>query len=758
MVKPSLDIALASPDITAFKNKMSEASNHTGTVARQIARQFLDINTGLKDNLMASASRMALGLVGKIALAVGSFKLLSDAIGGAREQLKEMTAIAEKASNLNVSPEFLQRFTAESRLLKVEAGELEGALTHAFNATKDKSPIDIGEWDTGKEKITDVEKALRVLNATVAGGRLEGLVLFRDADTQEKKVVAVLKAMQQLEQMGQRSAALDLGERMFGSQLIDRMRQGKTSADSMLATMQKMSVESGDVFPNDLMVRAKEIDDQLKLADNRLSAALKPGFNDLASIMLGVKSSWSDVVNLISQAVEWTNKLGLTSDLMRKKNELADIKEAIKNGTALGGFPQVTMIPGVDKLYDKLGAEKPQDALRRRRDALQAEIDAAARGEPEGPPAPTSRGTGAAPTLKPIDGAGVDKLQGAADGIGKRTAALQAEAAAIDMGTAARERAKVIANLETVAKQTNAAAGKGENVVTAEQRRLIDDVAAAYSHAAQAMEKARVTSSIKFDRNTAMLSQSDVTIAQQLRDIYPDVASALASVEAAAMRTNEVMRSLGGSIESGLTSALVDAGTRTKTLGDAFLSFGKVAERAVMELVAKLVIIQPLMRGLQGGFGLLGFADGGMIGDAGSITVGNQSFPKFAEGGPIKGPGTGRSDSIPILASNGEFMVNAEATTRHRSLLEAINSGNLPAFADGGIVGIVPAPAGGMIGDIGGTSVSIGDINITGNAGTPAQNEDLTKRIMAGISDMMDEKITRNMRQQMRPGGLLKGS
>jgi hypothetical protein len=739
MARPSLDIAIGSPDITAFKNKMNEASNHVGSVARQMAKKVLDSNDAIRDGLLASASSMAIGIVGRVAVVVGAFKLMSGAISATRDQLKEMVAIAEKASNLNVSPEFLQRFTAASKGLKIEAGELEGALASAFNATKDKSPIDIGEWETGKEKITDVEKALRVLNTTVAGGKLEGLVLFRDATTQEAKVVAVLKAMQQLEAIGQRAASLDLGQRMFGSQFVDRIRQGKTSADEILKTMEKISVESGDVFPNDLMIRAKQIDDQLKLADNRLSAALKPAFNDLASIMLDIKSTWADVVNLIGQAVEWSNKLGLTSETARKKNELAAVNEAIKNGTGIWGVPQVP--------EGFLGAT-PRADLAKRRDRLQGEIDAAERQPNVFPEQPTpSRGTGAAPTRKPTD-TGVDRLETATDGIAKRTAALQAEAAAIDLGAAAREKAKVTAQLETIAKQANAAAGKGENVITAEQRRLIDDVAAGYANAAKAMEQAKIASNIKFDRQTAMLSQSDVAIAQQLRDIYPDVASALGSVEAAAMRTNEVMRSLGGSVESGLTSALADAGTRVKSLGDAFLEFGKVAQRAVMETIAKLLIVQPLMRGLSGVFGggaeLAGWGTSAFVGPV-----------MKADGGLVRGPGTGTSDSIRAYLSDGEFIVRASETAKHRQLLERINAGAVPRFAEGGLVGS-SAP---MINNVGGgaTTFSVGDININGSGGTPSQNDDLVAKMTAGLKDTMDQLITSHLRKQMRPGGLMKG-
>jgi len=58
-----------------------------------------------------------------------------------------------------------------------------------------------------------------------------------------------------------------------------------------------------------------------------------------------------------------------------------------------------------------------------------------------------------------------------------------------------------------------------------------------------------------------------------------------------------------------------------------------------------------------------------------------------ATGGPIFGPGTGTSDSIPAMLSNGEYVVNAKQTARHGSLLAAINSG-APGFAAGGPVGI----------------------------------------------------------------------
>ncbi|MHB9862192.1 hypothetical protein [Streptomyces sp. YIM S03343] len=57
------------------------------------------------------------------------------------------------------------------------------------------------------------------------------------------------------------------------------------------------------------------------------------------------------------------------------------------------------------------------------------------------------------------------------------------------------------------------------------------------------------------------------------------------------------------------------------------------------------------------------YATGGLVG--------------FPGGGPVVGPGTGTSDSVPINASNGEYVINAKSTARYRSLIEAINANRL---------------------------------------------------------------------------------
>lgn len=65
----------------------------------------------------------------------------------------------------------------------------------------------------------------------------------------------------------------------------------------------------------------------------------------------------------------------------------------------------------------------------------------------------------------------------------------------------------------------------------------------------------------------------------------------------------------------------------------------------------------------------------------------------FADGGPISGPGTATSDSIPAWLSNGEWVIRAAAVQKYgHQFMSALNAGVLPRFATGGEVRAMPTP------------------------------------------------------------------
>jgi hypothetical protein len=95
----------------------------------------------------------------------------------------------------------------------------------------------------------------------------------------------------------------------------------------------------------------------------------------------------------------------------------------------------------------------------------------------------------------------------------------------------------------------------------------------------------------------------------------------------------------------------------------------------------------------------------GMLGDAVSLggTLGaaylmasdrnmKKDIQKLASGGQVQGPGGPKDDRVPILASNGEYVIKADAAKKLGSpLLDYLNEhGSLPRFQDGGMVAVDP--------------------------------------------------------------------
>lgn len=88
---------------------------------------------------------------------------------------------------------------------------------------------------------------------------------------------------------------------------------------------------------------------------------------------------------------------------------------------------------------------------------------------------------------------------------------------------------------------------------------------------------------------------------------------------------------------------------------------------------------------------LVGIVGAGISSAMATLNKAKQSVSSYADGGLVTGPGTGKSDSIRANLSNGEFVMNAEATRRFLPSLVAMNGGigrGGRSFAEGGLVGL----------------------------------------------------------------------
>ena len=143
------------------------------------------------------------------------------------------------------------------------------------------------------------------------------------------------------------------------------------------------------------------------------------------------------------------------------------------------------------------------------------------------------------------------------------------------------------------------------------------------------------------------------------------------------------MRNYANSFKS-MRESMSDAvsgslGKMSDALAD-FVATGKADFRglaaSILQDLSRMLIKMALFNAMKAAMGAWGggFRDGGMV-------------QQFSNGGAVWGAGTSTSDSIPALLSNGEFVVNAAATRRHRALLEAVNQNR---YASGGAVGKLP--------------------------------------------------------------------
>jgi|GEM_PF-1131324 len=183
------------------------------------------------------------------------------------------------------------------------------------------------------------------------------------------------------------------------------------------------------------------------------------------------------------------------------------------------------------------------------------------------------------------------------------------------------------------------------------------------------------------------------------------------------------------------------------TAGQAFGNMINRLAAQLVDLAIQLAIIKPLMK-------IFGFAGGGFV------SADPWAGMRLAGGGHVRGPGTSTSDSIPAMLSDGEYVVRAAAV---RAIgvrtLDAINTGQVPAYASGGIHGDAPSFANDnrprSANDNAPPAVTINaPITVDGSAGTPEQNDDLARKMAKEFEGMARVVIADEMRKAGRPGNI----
>lgn len=232
---------------------------------------------------------------------------------------------------------------------------------------------------------------------------------------------------------------------------------------------------------------------------------------------------------------------------------------------------------------------------------------------------------------------------------------------------------------------------------------------------------------------TEYADKLDVIFKERMADAYQtDLDNATdwrSGIERAVMGLGESIGNEADLAEMALTSLFDNAANAivefAKTGQLDFKKFAQSVAADILMMTTKMLMLKALKAVLG-----VGFADGGEVGgfaDGGLVK-------KFASGGAVSGPGGPRTDSIPAMLSNGEFVVNANATKDFLPLLEMINAGNMDmmGLAMGGLANesaslpAQPAP----------TAAEGGDNKENGNKGQGGANLTIIPTI--NPSDIVD--------------------
>ncbi len=196
-------------------------------------------------------------------------------------------------------------------------------------------------------------------------------------------------------------------------------------------------------------------------------------------------------------------------------------------------------------------------------------------------------------------------------------------------------------------------------------------------------------------------------------------------------KASEVAASMGanfadtlGKLSDGVADSVSQSILLGKSFKDTFAGIGKQVVQEFAQSLVKLAVQQLknylLQLAIQSLFG----------GGGGAAAAAPTGTARFAEGGFVSGPGGPQSDMVPALLSDGEFVINAQATKRNRALLESINA---ERFQGGGLVG-----GGGQSGK-GGVNLDIKVVNQTRAPVTiEQQRDDSSSRIVLMVKEAME--------------------
>lgn len=508
-------------------------------------------------------------------------------------------------------------------------------------------------------------------------------------------LVEIIARMEQLD----KAAQIRISDELFGGTAGERFVELVDRGASGIQTMIKEAHDFGMVLDEDVIAKADEIDRKFNLISRTVGTNLKSAIVEATGALLTFLDKMNDLEDQQKNTLQ-ARLRDIGSRMAYNNKEIAESKAG----------PQIPFLTNASiKRLEARNAVLSAEADRimkilDQRSKAGAAPATAVTLPPSGLPTGDSKAKD-----KPKATARENDYERQVAQIKERTAALQAETAAQRTATGSLaeqeqtiERARVAHELLTAAQRsgvaitpqlegqiaalagayadaTRAAADLAEAQRQGEAFKGVTDDAQGFIAAQQQEQQAlgmSAEAAAAYRYELEMLNRAraaGITLTEEQRREIADLATGMAAAEAATRdiaATQERAAELGRMFGETMSDAFIGIIDGSMTAGQALKRLAtQLAQLAIEGAFLGSGPFATLFSGGGTGSGLLGKVFG------------------FADGGKVRGPGTSTSDSIPALLSNGEFVINAKAARRFLPLLEAINTGKVPGFATGGIVG-----------------------------------------------------------------------
>ena len=242
-----------------------------------------------------------LGLLGPLlpAIAVGfaAFETGRAFIDKAYADLDRLIQLGQKAQSLDVSAPFLKGFESVGTKIGATTEQMDQALAKASSFLK----------DTWGQDNNNLSKLLNSITATGAAGAdgLQSTALADTATTFEERLKAGLAAMKELDALGLHLASIDVGTKMFGPEIVERMRVSNTSAEQLSAALQEAAEK--EVLKQEQVDRALALNKNIADTKQGISDALAVNL-DFSETAIRLNETWLSILQTIKSIVDWINQ------------------------------------------------------------------------------------------------------------------------------------------------------------------------------------------------------------------------------------------------------------------------------------------------------------------------------------------------------------------------------------------------------------------------------------------------------------------